>query len=440
MTIDDAAKNAIARIEADARRGTGFLVSQEGHVLTAAHVVVSEDDPQRPPTSLIAAFPGGFSSSADCVFVDPRRDWALLKLKDAGWPPALPVRTASSGDVRQKAVSTYGYPSGQPLPLDATVTYWGLAEGEIASAKLVGQPVEGLSGAPVLLDGEAIAVVQRSDLGTNKKSIAGRLFALNLNEVFARLPKLFAGENTELAYQRAVTAKLPEAGRNCYEALLPEDVPTLAGDDLSPRRLARALLLADLPVVKRVLGLLGVRGEPAKAILVWHVVRAVPPAAAAQLHAHTTARICRAVRLRAELDAVPWYLLRSREAERDPPDIVRNRTFAPSLPSDVEPEEVLAHIKRHVRAEGGPDSYLEPKETWSPSDWFFLVLASCPDDEVLEAIRDGLPGAVVVTTHTTPLVTPPSLGDSYFDVIPTLSPADERALLKALDTASKELR
>lgn len=83
-------------------RGTGFAVSNEGHILTAAHVV---DDTDRPEVAL----PSGSRLRGDVLWRDEGTDVALLNVPGANLP-ALPL-----GDSDQTRVGTEVAVAGFPL-------------------------------------------------------------------------------------------------------------------------------------------------------------------------------------------------------------------------------------------------------------------------------------------------------------------------------------
>jgi S1-C subfamily serine protease len=91
--------------------GSGFLIDEEGHIMTAAHVVQTADLVQ-------AQFPDGTKIPAAIVASDPVNDVALLKLD------RLPenLRHATLGDSDRVAVGEEVFVIGAPLGLSHTLT------------------------------------------------------------------------------------------------------------------------------------------------------------------------------------------------------------------------------------------------------------------------------------------------------------------------------
>jgi WD40 repeat protein len=172
------ARSAIARVTAtDASgqrlRSTGFLVSQ-GLVLTAWHVVSGALG------TIQIEFPG-FTTTACAVPDLVDRDADIAALVCASQPPGKPL---ALGDLQagDQSWETFGFPDVLPdgLALGGTITdvsgpriqLWAR---ELASG--VGAQVPGLSGAPCLVDGAAVAIITTAALGDGGRSESGTVFA-----------------------------------------------------------------------------------------------------------------------------------------------------------------------------------------------------------------------------------------------------------------------
>lgn len=186
--MDETARDAIAKVTVTrpggSGRGTAFLVSAD-LVATALHNVADrhEVDPT-PYGDITLQFPGhttraalvGYKREADCAVlrcVDPPRI-APLQMRGLG----------RSGEPWQ----TWGYPNMQSdngLAVDGTVTYF---HGELFDEKDiiqlycnqvaagVGGDARGLSGSPVLVNGQ-VAGIMRYALGPAERATGGVLYA-----------------------------------------------------------------------------------------------------------------------------------------------------------------------------------------------------------------------------------------------------------------------
>lgn len=191
--MDEVTRQGIARIVVlrggePVSRGTGCLVSEDGLVLTALHVVAGGDENSPEPLGgeIQLCFPGHRTSATlleDCWC--SRDDWALLRCEAP--PPAVPpiplTELRSSGEHWE----TFGFPDANPrdgmvisgtvrdhLADLAGVPAFQLFSVEAAAAN--GAPVRGLSGAPVLIDGAAAGHL-RFALMRDGMAVAGTVYA-----------------------------------------------------------------------------------------------------------------------------------------------------------------------------------------------------------------------------------------------------------------------
>jgi S1-C subfamily serine protease len=91
--------------------GSGFLIDEEGHVLTNAHVV------QGASRVDVQFSEDGESQQAEVVGTDPSSDLALLKVDDTQGATPLPLGDSSKAEVGDPVVAI-----GNPFGLDRTVT------------------------------------------------------------------------------------------------------------------------------------------------------------------------------------------------------------------------------------------------------------------------------------------------------------------------------
>ncbi len=90
--------------------GSGFLLSEDGYIVTNNHVIEGAD-------RIVAALTDGQELEAEVVGTDPKTDLALLKVET---PEPLPV--APLGDSDQIRVGDWVMAIGNPFGLDHTVT------------------------------------------------------------------------------------------------------------------------------------------------------------------------------------------------------------------------------------------------------------------------------------------------------------------------------
>jgi serine protease Do len=91
--------------------GSGFLISAQGQVITAAHVVQTAD-------SISAEFLGGEQVSARVIASEPAADVALLQLERVPAPPAV----ASMGDSSKAQVGDPVFVIGAPYGIGHTLS------------------------------------------------------------------------------------------------------------------------------------------------------------------------------------------------------------------------------------------------------------------------------------------------------------------------------
>ncbi len=151
---EEATRGAVL-IEGSNARGSGFFISTDGLVLTAAHVVAHNRD-------LKVTLADGRSSSAGVVRLHPKLDVALLRAADLGVPRCFELATAIP------SLGSEVYAIGSPY--DARLAF-SLSRGIVSGVReLFGKPLlqtdapvnAGNSGGPLLgADGRALAVVSR---------------------------------------------------------------------------------------------------------------------------------------------------------------------------------------------------------------------------------------------------------------------------------------
>lgn len=147
--------------------GSGFVISNDGLVLTNAHVVNGADE-------IIASFSDGSTATADVLGYDQHMDIALLRLKGGSdWPHV------TLGDSEAAEVGDWVLAMGNPLGLGHTVTA-GIVS---AKGRVLGHDVFGDR-----------AFIQ-TDAAINQGNSGGPLFDLN-GHVVGINTMIIAGANT----------------------------------------------------------------------------------------------------------------------------------------------------------------------------------------------------------------------------------------------------
>ncbi|WP_437552577.1 trypsin-like peptidase domain-containing protein [Sorangium sp. So ce367] len=197
MPVNDAQKRAIARLTASIvtrdgpkpSRGTGFLVRQDGLMLTAFHAVgdLSRGVPTAAPIRVEFAEPGArpaFSTTATLVRSSVKDDWALLRCEKV--PDNVAAFTlAPLCPGFEVGWSSFGF---SEAAMDLGMVY----EGKIRSFGLriqlfaeeatatEGSRIRGLSGGPCLVDGFAVGIIQTA----NMKEVSKGVFEVREGAVF----------------------------------------------------------------------------------------------------------------------------------------------------------------------------------------------------------------------------------------------------------------
>jgi S1-C subfamily serine protease len=140
---------------ADAKVGTGFVISPDGYVLTNNHVISGA-------TVIAVNIPGFGHGNAEVVAADPYKDLAILKLSYNNLP-YLPIAESRNVQVLDTVI-VLGYPLAGELGPDITASQGQInalrEEGRIPLFQFDANVNAGNSGGPVLNDkGEVVGIV-----------------------------------------------------------------------------------------------------------------------------------------------------------------------------------------------------------------------------------------------------------------------------------------
>jgi len=174
--IVKAVKPSIVTVVTDgAARGSGFVVSKDGYIVTNAHVI--RDIAGK------ASFSDGSVVDVDLIIVDPERDFALLKTREGRQYPFLNLGDSSACSEGDTVIA-----AGTPLSFETTFT-----RGIISSAKRSFPAYKasfiqtdaalspGNSGGPLInLSGAVIGI---NSLKISGSSVEGMGFAVAINDV-----------------------------------------------------------------------------------------------------------------------------------------------------------------------------------------------------------------------------------------------------------------
>jgi S1-C subfamily serine protease len=169
---------SVVTIQTDISQGTGFIISEDGYLLTNYHVIEGFDD-----VNII--FSNGFSFIAKVIRVSEDRDLALLKIDGKGFKPLILVNSDSL-DLGEDVVAI-----GTPADINYSQTITkGIVSGNrlLEGKKYIQTDVSispGNSGGPLVNSkGEVVGVITAKVVG---EGIEGIGFAIPTNDVFSEL-------------------------------------------------------------------------------------------------------------------------------------------------------------------------------------------------------------------------------------------------------------
>jgi S1-C subfamily serine protease len=192
---------------AGAAEGSGFVLNEDGEIVTNAHVVTDESGGDREPADQVyIEFPDHNVVSAEIVGFDPFVDVALLRVK----PNGLELQPLELGDDERldvgQPVAAIGSPFGEPSSLSVGVisatnrSVQSLTQFEIAGAIQTDASINpGNSGGP-LLDAGARVIGINQQIETSSGANDGVGFAVPVSSVKRSIAQLREDGEAEYAY------------------------------------------------------------------------------------------------------------------------------------------------------------------------------------------------------------------------------------------------
>ena len=169
-------KPSIVTISTDgATRGSGFIVSKDGYIVTNAHVMRER--------SGSASFSDGSVVNVELIFIDPDRDFALLKA-----PEGRNYSFLAIGDSTKCSEGDTVIAAGSPLSFETSFTRGIISSSKRAFPAYKSSFIQtdaalspGNSGGPLInMSGEVIGI---NSLKLSGKNVEGMGFAVAINDV-----------------------------------------------------------------------------------------------------------------------------------------------------------------------------------------------------------------------------------------------------------------
>jgi S1-C subfamily serine protease len=190
-----------------AAEGSGFVLDEDGEIVTNAHVVTDESTGERQAAqNVYIEFPDRNVVPAEIVGFDPFVDVALLKIAPAGLP-LHPLELGDDADLRVgQPVAAIGSPFGEQQSLSTGVvsatdrSVKSLTQFEISGAIQTDASINpGNSGGP-LLDAGARVVGINQQIETNSGANDGVGFAVPVSAIKRSIDQLREDGTAEYAY------------------------------------------------------------------------------------------------------------------------------------------------------------------------------------------------------------------------------------------------
>ncbi len=190
-----------------AAEGSGFVLDDDGEIVTNAHVVTDESSgSRRPADEVFVEFPDRNVVAAEIVGFDPFVDVALLRVEPDGIP-LHPLRLGDDGELQVgQPVAAIGSPFGEQQSLSVGVisatdrSVRSLTEFQIEGAIQTDASINpGNSGGP-LLDAGARVIGINQQIETSSGANDGVGFAVPISSIKRSVAQLKADGSAEYAY------------------------------------------------------------------------------------------------------------------------------------------------------------------------------------------------------------------------------------------------
>ena len=190
-----------------AAEGSGFVLNEQGEIVTNAHVVTDESSgSRRPAEEVFVEFPDRNVVEAEIVGFDPFVDVALLRVEPDGFP-LHPLRLGDDAELRVgQPVAAIGSPFGEQQSLSVGVisatdrSVRSLTEFQIEGAIQTDASINpGNSGGP-LLDAGARVIGINQQIETSSGANDGVGFAVPISSIKRSIAQIEADGSAEYAY------------------------------------------------------------------------------------------------------------------------------------------------------------------------------------------------------------------------------------------------
>jgi putative serine protease PepD len=194
--------------------GTGFVVDQQGHIVTAAHVVNNA-------SSVTVTFADGTTRSAKVLGQDNATDVAVLQVDNTSGLTLHPLRLASSASLGVgDQVAAIGDPFGYARSLSTGIFSGVDRTIQAPNGFTVAHAIQtdaalnpGNSGGPVLnAAGQVVGIVDQIATNGSADQSSGVGFAVPSDIVSSELSKLEAGQHVGHAYLGVETSDIASTG------------------------------------------------------------------------------------------------------------------------------------------------------------------------------------------------------------------------------------
>ncbi len=457
---------SVARINVGGYRGTGFLVSEVGLVLTAFHVVGDLKESRKKgqavfyPMPIKVRFGDGKKVTRDGGFADVvtnrysfEEDWVLLRIQDPGRlydandgdiAPLRPLKLASPP--AGERFESFGFPTKEADNGGEYRGTFGLWEEpsrgtiEVAIDGMApGMDMSGISGAPCVYQGQVVAMILQQLADAKGMAVKPSLYVVPIERAMRGCEGIAWDDGGRMLFQEEVAANLPDSPGALQRIGVRLARPHVATRDL----VARRLLSSEFPVATPALVAGKLKPEQSREI--------IDCLAAMHLHddsveglrrAFTARRPALLVSKHREVHA--WYLRRARAPASFS---VKRMVVLRGRPGDEEPavgsvvEELVAQVRKQLERRGVHrqlrEGMLGTETNKDRVFWVILIDESRP--EVLDALRRCLPNAHVIAGTSVELQDVAVYGELVDVVTPKMTEGEESALVEAWASAALDL-